>query len=168
MTANNRRSKMDQQTRPSETPTTPVQATALASSSPRYGLSVIVTNADERIYFTNSLSVAHGRAPPPANGPSSLYLNFGDLVAADAAPRTGRSSDDRLAGSVLCCSPSLPSKLTCRRRTWIFSGARRILNFQITNFPIAGPARPGSVSVDYYGLGDLAPSSGTSAALYSR
>lgn len=97
--------------------------------------------------------------PPPDDGPSSFYLNFGDLVAADAVPRIKIEADGWQVQYFATPAPAFALTPT-QNQTF---AAKASLNIRISNFPVAGPPRTSSIAVDYYGLGalDAAPGIGS-------
>jgi Phage Tail Collar Domain/Tectonin domain len=99
--------------------------------------------------------------PPPSGGPTSLYVSFGDLVPADAIAQIKITADGWQAKYFAVPAPAIalsPTQATTLPST-------RSVSFTITNFPVAGPPRPSSLTVDYYGMGDVAPSSGEATVL---
>jgi hypothetical protein len=110
-------------------------------------VTLVVTNA-----FVSDLRLRAGAPvmePPPDGGPSSLYLSFGDLVAAAAIPEVKVDAD---GSQVKYFSDPAPAFALTPVRSRSFADKSN-LNIRISNFPIAGPPRTVSIGIDYYGLG---------------
>jgi microcystin-dependent protein len=102
--------------------------------------------------------------PPPASGPTSLYVSFGDLVPIDQIAQIKVAA----AGwqSWYFSDPAPVVALTPVNS--VVLGSASNVSFIISNFTVAGPPRPSALTVDYYGMGELEATSGGAPVLVAN
>src|SRR5437763_802611 len=79
--------------------------------------------------------------PPPEDGPTSLYLSFGDLVAAAAIPQIKVEAD---GWQVKYFASPVPTFALTPTQGRSFA-SRSDLSIRISNFPVAGQPRTASI-----------------------
>jgi hypothetical protein len=135
-------------------------AAVIISNDPAVNaVTLVVTNAtDSNLRLRAGAPV---QEPPPDDGPSSLYLSFGDLVPPTAIAQIKVEADGWQVNYLTDPVPTFALTPT-QDRTF---ASRSDLNIKISNFPVAGPPRTASIGIDYYGFGALDPSSGIASAV---